>query len=327
MPDNTAETLRRGEVDRLADRPRNATSEFAGPRAALRRLRLEDLNAQERATWRENARIDAILGSCRLSMPSVRSGIRSWITFIGATPLMWAVGELHSMFLPDSLHQGRVRYFPPACEDILAWSTLFRSSGTWCNYLNYLRTACMLVKASTEVSKCCCHVALADILCPQVFAEPAVRRTTVSVQKAGNFVSRERMWIRMKTIEQLMALAEQRAQLASVASLFLITYIFLLRLPSEALPLTVGQNTSTNEIFMDGGCLVVVLARRKNKANGSKLTRRCWCARSRPTCPVHVVGRMLGRFQKGARLFAGWTPSSALGELRSMLEVNCIVVL
>ena len=45
-------------MDQLADRPRNITSEYAGPREALRRLQLGDLTFQERVVWRENARID-----------------------------------------------------------------------------------------------------------------------------------------------------------------------------------------------------------------------------------------------------------------------------
>ena len=272
-------------MDQLADRPRNITSEYAGPREALRRLQLGDLTFQERVVWRENARIDAILGSCRLSLKSVRSGIRHWFAYI------------------DSVHQGRIRYFPPACADILAWSTLFRSVGTWNNYLNYLRTGCMLVQASTEV-----------------FSDPAVRRTTTSVLKAGNFVARDRMWIRREQIEQLVGLGGAMT-FGSGRFLFLITYIFLLRLPSEALPLTIGKDTSRNEIFVEDEALVIVLARRKNKANGSRLSRRCWCSRSRTTCPVHVVGSMLSRLAHGTKLFVGWTPSTALCELRELLEI------
>ena len=129
----------------------------------------------------------------------------------------------------------------------------------------------MLVQASTEV-----------------FNDPAVRRTTTSVLEAGNFMSRNRMWIRREQIEQLVVLGSAMTY-GSGRFLFLITYIFLLRLPSEALPLTVGKDTSRNEIFVEDEALVIVLARRKNKANGSRLSRCCWCSRSRTTCPVHVV--------------------------------------
>ena len=44
-------------------------------------------------------------------------------------------------------------FLPPALEDLLAWSTLFRSRGTFGNYMAHVRTACIVAKASTEVSK------------------------------------------------------------------------------------------------------------------------------------------------------------------------------
>ena len=110
-----------------------------------------------------------------------------------------------------------------------------------------------------------------------------------------------------ETIEKLVVLGGQPTsedwgvtQYGRAATLFLITYIFLLRLPSEALPLTVGAESSTNTIFVQDSQLVLTLGRRclvpvllyaslwahvrilcrKNKANGSRLTRKCWCASS-----------------------------------------------
>ena len=79
----TARSLQSGSFNQLGPRARNCTSEEAGPRAALRRLNLHAMSQAEIGVWRENARIDAILGSCRLSLPSVRSGIRHWMAFIG----------------------------------------------------------------------------------------------------------------------------------------------------------------------------------------------------------------------------------------------------
>ena len=79
----TARSLQSGSIERLGPRERNRTSEDAGPRAALKRLNLHAMSDAEIAVWRENARIDAILGSCRLSLPSVWSGIRHWMAFIG----------------------------------------------------------------------------------------------------------------------------------------------------------------------------------------------------------------------------------------------------
>ena len=109
-----------------------------------------------------------------------------------------------------------------------------------------------------------------------------------------------------QTIQAMVLLAERDTSLARLAALYLITYIFLLRLPSEALPITTGRDSSGNALFIENSQLVLVLARRwelqlysvdlhashirrtrKNKPRGSRLTRGCWCSESmvrRDTC-------------------------------------------
>ena len=43
-----------------------------GPRKALAKLQLEKMSITENRVWLESARIEAVLGSCRRSLPSVR---------------------------------------------------------------------------------------------------------------------------------------------------------------------------------------------------------------------------------------------------------------
>lgn len=151
--------VRLGLIDDLEDRPRNVTAAHAGPRAALQRLDLSGLSRAGRDRWAESARVDAILGSCRLTMKSVRSGMKCWIAFIGARLRCYAVySYLSSSLLPllDELRPGSKKYFPPRLEDLMAWSTLFRSAGTWANYCNYVKTGCLIVRASTDVNACAC---------------------------------------------------------------------------------------------------------------------------------------------------------------------------
>jgi len=54
-----------------------------GPRAALRELQLSSRSAVERRIWVEEARFDAILGSCPRSLTSVKSGLNAYIAFVG----------------------------------------------------------------------------------------------------------------------------------------------------------------------------------------------------------------------------------------------------
>ena len=82
------------------------------------------------------------------------------------------------MCLPGKVEQAGGSIFPPKLDTLLAWSTLFRSEGTWGNYLGYVKTACVLVKVET-----------------QVFDNVALKRARASVQKGLNFQPREKMWI------------------------------------------------------------------------------------------------------------------------------------
>ena len=55
-----------------------------GPRAALESLEIEGMSTAQRLSWMEQARVNAILGSCRLSLKSVQSGFRAFRAFAGA---------------------------------------------------------------------------------------------------------------------------------------------------------------------------------------------------------------------------------------------------
>ena len=55
-------------------------------------------------------------------------------------------------FLSDACGNKGGPYFPPKLDMLLAWSQLFRSKDTFGNYLNHVRTACLLVKQPIEVS-------------------------------------------------------------------------------------------------------------------------------------------------------------------------------
>ena len=200
------------------------------------------------------------------------------------------------------------KYFPPSVDTLLAWSTLFRSSGTLANYLSHVRTACLLVGAPVDV-----------------FEHPGLKRAKASVDKAGNFAKRPKMWLQHDTVLKLVQLgASQHEETMRCAMLFLFAYTFLLRLPSEALPVVVGSRVEGTVVAqavvsVEGDELVLTLKRRKNKQRGSRITRKCWCAKCEETCPVHVLGRYFTELGCGARPFGNITASRALACLRLML--------
>ena len=95
------------------------------------------------------------------------------------------------------------------------------------------------------------------------------------------------------------------------AMLYLTAYTFMLRVNSEALPITVGERPL--EPLREGvhSCIGVVkdeivlrLAKRKNKPHGSTIRRGCTCGKGRRMCPVHVLGKWLASQALGPKPFA-----------------------
>ena len=99
-------------------------------------------------------------------------------------------------FLSDACGNKGGPYFPPKLDMLLAWSQLFRSKDTFGNYLNHVRTACLLVKQPIEASALlqCVACALYCIVF-QVFSNPALKKAKQSILSAGQFAKRERLFI------------------------------------------------------------------------------------------------------------------------------------
>ena len=275
-------------LDKASDKQSVVMDE--GPRKALSKLRLDQMTIAENVLWIETARVEAVLGSCRRSLPSVKSGIQCYVAFVRAIA-----------------GPGISPIFPPRLEWIQAWSALFRNSRTFSNYLGYVRVGCLLAKADTGV-----------------FDHSAVSRAKMSIEKSGRFASREKMWIRRERVEAMLVWAEKNPEYLKYAHLMLFAYVFLLRVPSEALPVVAakneGQVSSQSVITLAGDELVLVLQRRKNKPNGSRLVRTCWCRECTRTCPLHVLGPIVTAQADSSQLFGGISAADALSALRHMLK-------
>ena len=125
------------------------------------------------------------------------------------------------------------------------------------------------------------------------------------------------MFLHRGMLEWLVAWLDKLPELRCYASLFIFTYAFLLRMPSEALPVTRGGDTCG--LSLEDGELVLRLARRKNRPAGSRIRRGCWCRQSASTCPVHRLRPVLESVGEGAKLFEDITPAKAIKMLRGAL--------
>ena len=91
---------------------------------------------------------------------------------------------------------GQAKYFPPQLHLLMAWSTLFRSPGTWGNYLGYVKTGCLICNAPATVSGSLRSTVLQTSLSQRkVFDHSALKRAKMSIAARRNCICRKPMWL------------------------------------------------------------------------------------------------------------------------------------
>jgi hypothetical protein len=241
------------------------------------------------AYWVEHSVRNIVLRSAGASLASAKSALRGWAAFA------------------DIVLHARGRHLPPAAKDLAAWSQLFRCPGTFTNYCAYLRLGCDVLGLDSSSMD-----------------GPLLRRAKSALKKRAP-PPKARKFIREELLRKLLELARQEGDCVS-AMLYLTAYMFLLRVPSEGLPLTTGGNPE--EVLGDGAhsCsgvindeLVLRLAKRKNRVHGSTLRRACLCSTKQWLCPVHVLGTWLAAMPQGSRPFIHINAQAARQGLRKRL--------
>ena len=79
--------------------------------------------------------------------------------------------------------------------------------------------------------------------------------------------------------------------------------------------------SSTSELALVGDEVVLTLACRKNRQQGSRLIRKCWCNKWPDTCPVHVLWAFFAKLPVGGQPFRGLRMGAVLAGLRCRLKV------
>ena len=261
-----------------------------GPRAALSAVAARGAPL----SWCTQARASAVLGSNIRSLGSVRSALRLYLSFAKARGL-----------------EGKE--FPVSRAELAVFSGLFRSEHTFANYVCHLRTISVafgFTVAALEAS--------------------FVKRIKHAVAKRTSFVPRPKSFVRRDFIERILTLASEGRVGRRLALLFALAYIFLLRLPSEALIISVSSSGAFDvaapaSVVVTESALGLRLARRKNAERPTTWWRRCWCASSRISCPVHAIGPCLASGDRDRPLFAGITSAAATEGLRDALSKAGVV--
>ena len=143
---------------------------------------------------------------------------------------------------------------PPTPTGLAAWSQCFRSAATFANYVGYLKLGC--------------HVLGIDAIGVD---GPLLKRAKMALKKR-EAAPKERKFIQWDLLGKLVALARDEGDLVS-AMLYLASYTFLLRVPSEGLPMTTGGNPmeapcagAHSSVAVVNDELVLRLAKRKTRS-------------------------------------------------------------
>ena len=112
----------------------------------------------------------------------------------------------------------RERVFPATVDKILLWSHTFRCGGTFCNYLGYVRSVSLAL----------------GLDCPSA-DHPAIRRAVVAIVKRRMFTGRPRQSIGRTLVRNMLAAVGRGWTAPEHAMLWLVAYMFLLRVPSEVM--------------------------------------------------------------------------------------------
>ena len=262
-----------------------------GPRAAISDLQAALRSERERQEWVDSAWNAAVLGNNLSTRASIKAGLRCWFAF-SCTVLR----------VPAD------RALPPSVRGLVSWSLAFKCAGTFANYVSHVKVGCLLANVPIGV-----------------FDHPVVKRAKTAVASRGLHVSRPRHFVRHALLENLVRASSSDEAAVQWRYLWVVAYAFLLRVPSEAIPLRAGDPGVPAAwhagLFIQGDEMRLRLRARKNRRQGSLLSRRCWCNESSATCPVHALGPWLARHRRGAPLFPLVTPAAALSELRRALRV------
>ena len=191
--------------------------------------------------------------------------------------------------------------FPPTTKIVRQWSTIFSTGRTFAVYVNHLIRVCQLLELDCSW-----------------------RDETIKAIAKG-IANKERPTQRFPNSlspEWLDKLIQNESWDSELARLCYVTYLFMLRLPSEALPLhraLTDEQLLSNEAPSNTAViglreyegqqrLTIKLARRKNSRGIFTALRPCYCGKNallpRHNCPIHIFwANVITSTQPGDPLF------------------------
>ena len=278
----------------LADAPSSILNvKGIQPRDAIRNLKsafMEDPSLRQK--WKDQSTAAAVMGNCPKTRKEFRAGITAYCEFALV------------------FHGNADKGWPPQPSDLIAWSHTFQCLGTFCNYDGHVRTACLALGL------------------PEVSAfHPPLKRAKGAVAKrmVQSFTRKPRVFMDKSCVYNMQLAVSKGWEEETFAKLYLAAYTFMLRVPSEALPMQRGGPGIDGQsvVYLENeNTIVLRLASRKNRPAGDVQKRKCSCrlGGTRSMCPVHALWHdFFEKLEPGEQPWQHLTPKTVVTHIRSLL--------
>jgi hypothetical protein len=157
----------------------------------------------------------------------------------------------------------------------------------------------------------------------EVFQHPSLKRAKDAIAKRRLWQPRVVRFVQLPMIQGIVESIVMWTELRVMAMLFLASYIFMLRVPSEALPMAAhgaGGKRCVPIFRLHGDMVELWHPKRKNRLHPSSSYRPCWCKKCPITCPVHILGAFMAELPVGTQPFVRISPAQANSGLKRMLQ-------
>ena len=189
--------------------------------------------------------------------------------------------------------------FPAQPAHVLMHMAIFKHPGTARNYLSHLKKAHAMLNHTCD------------------FDTLAVRTVIQGIGKSDNFVPIVRKRIRIKTLTKIVRRLKFKG-LHQMADICVLSYWFMLRVPSECFGMQRNGKHSKYEVNLDNS-VTLHLYKRKNCPFGASLTRSCCCKKlGKDMCPHAVLSKYVP-VRQGAQCLFQVTYEWFLRNLRAVL--------
>lgn len=244
----------------------SASQSDVAPRKAVYSLR-DAMEKGETSVEEVAKRMDvetsvAMLSSIAKSAKSYAFGLRCWAAFCDVMRI-----ESH---------------FPAKQGDVLRFRSIFRNTATFSQYIKHLRFAHRLLRMKND------------------WYDEVVRQSERGGAKMHAPPSQKKA-LMAAMVRQIVKQAMRRND-KEMATLYVVARLFLLRVPSEALPLEYDGSHSRLELI--GNAAIITLYSRKNSRVPSVLKRTCVCTNEgRALCAVCALKDYAAGSRRTGRLF------------------------